>query len=99
MRNLKIAAAIAASLGAAAAHAVAPTLAQCQGATNQVYVAGSSAIQSAFWTGLNTDVFAGNGALSQVQHAERAHGGGLPAEAIETESIETERKPNHTPTA
>jgi hypothetical protein len=64
MRNDKLAAAIAIALGTGtAAHATVPTLAQCQTPLHQVYVAGSSAAQNAFFTAVNTDVFASNGSL------------------------------------
>src|SRR5580692_10172216 len=64
MRNDKLVAAIALALGTVpAAHAVVPTLAQCQAPQHQVYVAGSSAAQKAFFTATNADVFAGNGSL------------------------------------
>lgn len=64
MNNQKIAAAVAIALGTGTvAHAAAPTLAQCQAPTEQVYVAGSSAAQSAFFTAVNVDILGGGGAL------------------------------------
>jgi hypothetical protein len=56
MRNLYIAAAVAASLGAASAQAAPPSLAACQGAT-QIYVAGSSAAQTAIVNALSDTLF------------------------------------------
>ena len=64
MTNQKIAAAVAIALGTGGiAHATAPTLAQCQSPAEQVYVAGSSAAQKAFFAGVNADILGSNGAL------------------------------------
>jgi hypothetical protein len=60
--NLKIAAAVAVAVGGhMAAHAAGPTFAQCATAGATLYVAGSSAAQSAFSVALATDLFDSNG--------------------------------------
>ena len=59
MRNLHIAAAVVATLGAASAQAAPPTLAACQAAT-QVYIAGSSAAQTAIVNALSDTLFSPN---------------------------------------
>lgn len=59
MRNVKIAAAVAFAIaGISAAHAN-PTAAQCAAPANTLYVAGSSAAQSAFANALAVDLFGG----------------------------------------
>jgi len=64
MTNHKIAAAVALALGTGGvAHATAPTAAECANPNEQVYVAGSSAAQNAFFTAVNTDFLGGNGSL------------------------------------
>jgi hypothetical protein len=60
MRNLQIAAAVAATLAAVGvAEAAPPTLAQCAAPNVQAYVAGSSAAQTGFANALGTDLFGG----------------------------------------
>ena len=66
MTNHKIAAAVAIALGTGGvAHAVVPSVAQCQNPQHQVYIAGSSAAQNAFFTGVNVDILASNGSVYQ----------------------------------
>jgi hypothetical protein len=65
MRNLHIAAAVVAVLGAASAQAALPSLGQCAGGT-QIYIAGSSAAQNSFSNALQTDLFGGAGNMLTV---------------------------------
>lgn len=58
-RTVTLAAAISAALGAAAAYAAPPTLAQIEASTNNVYIAGSSAAKNAILTGLESAVCGG----------------------------------------
>jgi ABC-type phosphate transport system substrate-binding protein len=62
MSNVKIAAAVALALsGISAAQAALPTTAACAATTNDIYIAGSSAVQSALFTALAAGPFAANG--------------------------------------
>jgi hypothetical protein len=58
-RKVTLAAAIAAALGAGAAYAAQPTLAQIEASTNNIYIAGSSAAKNAILGALVTNVCGG----------------------------------------
>jgi PBP superfamily domain len=59
MRNLKIAAAVALTIGGFSVAQANPTAAQCAAPNNVLYVAGSSAAQNAFANALAIDLFGG----------------------------------------
>jgi ABC-type phosphate transport system substrate-binding protein len=62
MSNAKIAAAVALALsGISAAQAATPTTAQCAATTNDIYIAGSSAVQNGLFAALAAGPFAANG--------------------------------------
>jgi len=62
MSNVKIAAAIALALGGiSAAQAALPTTAACAATTNDIFIAGSSAVQNALFAALAAGPFAANG--------------------------------------
>jgi hypothetical protein len=60
-RTVTLAAAISAALGATAAYAAPPTLAQIEASTNNIYIAGSSAAKNAILGALQTNVCGGAG--------------------------------------